>query len=178
LEMQPSSAPDVRAMRQFAETAVAASVAEEAAADAVGMSAVESSIARAELETAETVQERGGVRYLAGKSFVQQGWVTTAQGETVPFWVDTLYEETMSTRTLVFGSDVYFTSAADRTVAQWLSLSPEMILVIDGDAVRITTHEDGASTSPLATPIPAAEEPESRGLWQRFTDFFDGLFGR
>jgi Ca-activated chloride channel family protein len=178
LQMRPGAAPDVRSMRQSAEAAVASSVAEEAAADAVGMSAVESSIARAELETAKTVEERGGVRYLAGKSFVQQGWATTAQGETVPFWVDTLYEETMPTRTLVFGSDAYFTSAADRSVAQWLSLSPEMIVVIDGNVIRITTHEDGGSTSPLATPIPAMEEdPESRGFWQRFTDFFDGLFG-
>lgn len=181
MQMQPGAAPDVRSMRQSAEAAVAASVAEEAAADAVGMSAVEGSIARAELETAKTVQERGGVRYLAGKSFVQQGWATTAQGETVPFWVDTLYEETMATRTLVFGSDAYFTSAADRAVAPWLSLSPEMILVIDGEAIRVTTREDGASTSSLPTPIPAptsAEEPESRGFWQRFADFFDRLFGR
>ncbi|MBX3000023.1 MAG: VWA domain-containing protein [Caldilineaceae bacterium] len=177
LRVQPSSAPDVRSMRQSAEAAVAASVAEEAAADAVGMSAVESSIVRAELESAQTVQDRGGVRYLAGKSFVQQGWTTTAQGETVPLWVDTLYEETMSTRTLIFGSDLYFASAADRAVAQWLSLSPEMILVIDGAAIRVTTHEEGATTSPLATPIPAVEELESRGLWQRFTDFLDELFG-
>jgi Ca-activated chloride channel homolog len=178
MQMQPGSAPDVRSMRQSAEAGVAAAVQESAAADAVGMSAVESSIVRAELETAKTVQERGGVRYLAGKSFVQQGWMTTADGENVPFWVDTLYEENMATRSLLFGSELYFSSAADATVAQWLSLSPEMILVIDGEAVRITTSEDAGFTSPLATPIAAPEEdPDSRGFWQRFTDFFDGLFG-
>src|SRR5690606_37669890 len=91
-----------RTMRYMVSDAVAKAEEGEAAADAVGMAAVESSIARTELQEARVVEERQGVRYVAGKSFTQQGTVTTAYGGAIPFWVDTLYDDSMATRSVIF----------------------------------------------------------------------------
>jgi hypothetical protein len=73
---------------------------------------------------------------------VRHCWVESADGSAVPFWVDAAYDEDTDTESVLFGSDHYFALAADDTVARWLSLSPEMILVLeDGSAVRVTTVE-------------------------------------
>ncbi|MBI1297764.1 VWA domain-containing protein [bacterium] len=179
--MQDAPAAGPVSMAAAAEAGVAAAVEESAAAEASGSVAVAQSQQRSMLETAETASTAQGVRFVAGKSFVQQGWTTTAQGETVPFWVDTRYDENLPERTLVFGSDAYFTAAADPEMAQWLSLSPEMTLVINGEAVRVTTHngESPMSTSPLATPEPSSRQPDAPsegGFWSRMGEFWRGLW--
>ena len=173
--------PGPVSMAAAAEAGVADAVAESAAAEASGSAAVAQSQQRSMLETAETASETQGVRFVAGKSFVQQGWITTADGDTVPFWVDTRYDESLPARTLTFGSDAYFSAAADPVTAQWLSLSPEMTIVIEGEAVRVTTYDDGspAPTSPLATPEPSSRQqdaPNEGGFWSRMGEFWRGLW--
>jgi hypothetical protein len=111
------------------------------------------SITSADLEEARVVQERQGVRYVAGKSFNQQGSVTTAEGTVVPFWVDTRYDAAMPVRTIPFGSAQYFALAVDPQVAQWLSLSPEMMLVLNNEVIRVTVQAGEAGDNmPLPSP--------------------------
>ncbi len=180
---EPSGAPAAGpvSMAAAAEAGVAAAVQESAAADATGGSAVAQSQLRRTLESAESVDEAQGVRYVAGKSFVQQGWATTASGETVPFWVDTRYVEGLPERTLAFGSADYFEAAAEPEMAQWFSLSPEMIIVIEGEAVRVTTGDAANAPSSSSVPQsssaqPADEAQHEDGFWSRMGNFWKGLW--
>ncbi len=150
--------PPLFSMRQEANSAVAAAVADSAAEAPAGMAAVESSIVRSQLEEATAVGENQGVRYVAGNSFTQQGSIVTAAGETVPFWVDTLYDASATPRSVIFGSDAYFALVADPTVAQWLSLSPEMVVIVDGEALRITLEGAQAVESGSSHPAPPADD--------------------
>ena len=121
----------------------------QAAMPASGEAAVAASKTQNDMQTASTVSETTQARYVGGKTFVQQGWTTTADGSTVPFWADVDYRSDMPLRWVVFGSDEYFALAADPDVAQWLALGPEIVFV-DGQgagAVRVTTDADGGGAS-------------------------------
>ncbi len=141
-EMPISQADSMQmaAPREAAALAGGASMSNVAAAPASGENAVADSEARASLETAKTVTEQNQVRFVGGKTFVQRGWVEGADGAAIELWVDTAYEADSEPEIVAFGSEDYFNLAADDTVAQWLSVSPELILVLeDGSAVRIRT---------------------------------------
>jgi Ca-activated chloride channel homolog len=170
------AAPQARSLQFEAERSVGEAMAAAAAAAPSGEEAVEFSIAQADLAAARVVQESQGVRYLAGKSFNHQSTVTTATGEAIPFWVDVLYDTVMPVRTVAFGSAEYFALAADPQMAQWLSLSPEMMLVVDGEAIHITTLAEEGEEAP-APPQPATENPEEEGVWQQIVNFFKWIFG-
>ncbi len=141
-----------------AADSVGMAVEAAAAAPAVGEEAVTASKARTELRYAEQVQESRTVRFVAGRAFTEQGTVTAADGRTLSLWVDSQFDESMPTETVLFASPRYAELAADPAVRPWLALSSELVLVMDGQALRITTL--GAETdSPLFTATPAAETP-------------------
>jgi hypothetical protein len=82
----------------------------------------------------------------------------------------------MPTRTVAFGSAEYFALAADSQVAQWLSLSPEMMLVLDGAAVRVTTQAGEGEEIP-ATPQPVADDTAESSFWQWIVESVKSIFG-
>ena len=129
--------------------------ARQAAMPASGEAAVAASKSQNDMQTATTVGEAGQARYVAGKTFIQQGWATTADGTVVPFWVDVAYGPEMATRWVAFGEDAYFALAADPAMAQWLSVGPEMVVVDEqGAALRVTT--DGAEAARHAADAPVS----------------------
>ncbi len=137
---QPAMAPEE--MRRAAADAVETAVMAQAAAPASGAEAVAASEKRMELQTANVVEERPEVRFVGGKTFVQQGIVTAADGQPLALWVDTGFEATMPIETVIFGSPRYFELAQQPTMARWLAISAELIVVIAPDeALRITTVE-------------------------------------
>lgn len=137
-----SPAPDV-SLRDHAYAEGAAAMAGVAAAPASGEAAVAGALARKELQEAQTVAQQEEIRFVGGKSFVQRGWVTGADGSQTPLWVDTLYEDSMQTETVPFLSERYFELADDDATAKWLSVSPELVLVLaDGSAVRVTSADE------------------------------------
>lgn len=166
-------------MRPAAEAYAADEAARMAAMPASGAPAVAASQAQNELQTASTVADAETMMHVAGKTFVRQGYVTGRAGETLPFWVDATYTSDMALRTVLFGSDEYFQLAQDATVAEWLSVGSEMVVVLpEQGALRVTTT--GAPTeapvSPLATPDPPAAGESSSGwggfwlwLWDEVT---------
>lgn len=129
--------PDINQLRRLGNVAADAM----SAAPAVGEAAVVASQARIELQQAEIVRQLlSEVRYIGGRSFVLRAYVTAEDGSRVGLWVDTQYDEAMAMTTVVFGSDAYFELLDEPGMAQWLSISPEVIVVVDaGSAVRITT---------------------------------------
>ncbi len=165
-------------LRPAAKEAASAAAQSAAAAPASGAAAVAASQERNALETAATVQEHENVRFVNGKTFVQQGLIQAASGEAVGFWVDTVYTNAMPLENVVFGSAQYFQLASDSDMAQWLAISPEMVIVeANGTALRITAqegnHVDQLPTSPLLTPAPNATPMPSRerNAWQRLWDW-------
>ena len=129
-----------RTLRADASGAAVAAAESMAAAPAAGESAVAAAEARSSLESAQTVTQEEQVRYLEGKTFVRRGWVEDGTGKAVPFWVDTSVAEDVTPEVVEFGSERYFELVQDETVARWLALSPEMIVVVEGKTLRITTQ--------------------------------------
>jgi Ca-activated chloride channel family protein len=168
------------AARAYAEDA-----AEEAAAmPASGQAAVAASEAQNEMQTATTVGDSGAARFVAGKTFIQQGWVSGPDGASLPFWVDTAYRQEMTLLWVEFGSEQYFALAQQPEMAEWLAVGAEMVIVVsDTEAIRITTSAEtmteagNTPMSPLPTPSPEApgtsgQEPE--GAWDRFWSWLWG----
>jgi Ca-activated chloride channel family protein len=68
--------------------------------------------------------------------------LASADGVTRPLWVDTAYDDAMDLTTVEFGSDAYFALFDNPDLAQWLAISPELIVVTGEDtALRITVAE-------------------------------------
>ena len=159
--VSPDAPPPSPPAEAAAEEAIVAAEAYLRVAPA-GADAVAASQARQALAQAEQAQPGPqGLRFVAGKSFVQQGLVEGADGALLPLWVDTAYREEMPLETVPFGSEAYFKLAARREVAEWLSVSPELILVVEGKALRITTAEGMPTVSlegqtKLDGPLPGA----------------------
>ena len=102
--------------------------------------AVKAAEQRAALSSAESAQQTEDVRFLGGKTFARRGYAPGAGGEPVAFWVDTAYTEDMPLETVEFASDAYWALLDQPNAAEWLSLSSEMIVVLeDGTALRITS---------------------------------------
>jgi len=153
--------------------------ARQAAMPASGEAAVAASKTQNDMQSATAVGDAVQARYVGGRTFIQQGWATTADGSVVPFWVDTGYQPEMPMRWVAFGEDDYFALAADADVAQWLSLGPEIVFVDgQGTAVRVTTdaaeaaRHAGDAPMPTATGVPVdspqAPEPEAEDAWTEF----------
>lgn len=131
-----------------------------AEAPAAGEAAVAASEVRTELRYAERAQEARSVRFVAGRTFTSQGTVTTADGRTLELWVDSQYDESMPMQTVVFGSPRYAELAGDASMRPWLALSPELVLVMEGEAIRITTAGAEVDTPIFSTsPGPGAAQP-------------------
>jgi len=121
----------------------AEAAADMAAAPAAGEAAVAASAARTALQQAQTVTESSrDLRYIAGRTFMLRSYLPGADGETRALWVDTAYDDAMALTTVEFGSDAYFALLDDPALAQWLTLSPELIIVTGEEtALRITVVE-------------------------------------
>lgn len=175
-----------------AARAYAAGEAEAAAAmPASGQAAVAASEAQNSMQVATSVENTGAAHFVAGKTFIQQGWVTGSDGSSIPFWVDTAYRQDMRLMWVEFASDAYFTLLQQPSMAEWLSVGPEMVIVVsDTEAIRVTTNAEeitrqgNAQMSPLPTPESASdsapsgqertegEEPQS--AWDAFWSWFWG----
>ncbi len=180
----PPDAVPIPMPREAAAEEAADAAANYVQAAPAGAAAVAASQARQALTQAEQAQPSPeGIRYVAGKSFVQRGMVEGADGVLLPLWVDTSYQEEMPLETVAFGSDAYFQLAARRNVGEWLSVSPELILVVDGKALRITTAE-GMPTVSLEgqteldgppTDVPQVKEDDP-GLQERVQEILRRLW--
>lgn len=160
----------------FDSRASQAQIAEIADAAPSGEAAVQASKVRSGLSEAETAPQNDRVRYAGGKSFAQKGEVQAADGTAYPLWVDTALTVEMTPRPVSFGSDEYFALASNPQVAQWLAVSPALVVVIDGEAVQILL-DNGGEPAPDATAVPTATPAETAtpSFWQRL---WDGLWGR
>lgn len=154
-EMAPSA-------RAYAEDAAQAA----AAMPASGEAAVSASEAQNAMQNATSVENSTVAQFINGKTFVQQGWVSGADGAALPFWVDTAYQKEMRLTWVEFASEAYFALAQQPGMAEWLALGQEMVIVIsDDEAIRVTTNveemtrQGGVPESPLATPATSVEAP-------------------
>ena len=159
------------AARAYAEDAAQAA----AAMPASGEAAVAASSAQNAMQNATAVESTNAAHFVAGKTFVQQGWVTGAGGATLPFWVDTAYDQEMKLRWVEFASDAYFALTVQPEMAAWLDVGQEMVIVVsETEAIRVTTNAEeiarqgNVPMSPLPTPpaapsAPASEAPEASG---------------
>ena len=129
-------------MDATAQAETKAAVEGAAYAAASGEEAVVAAKVRDELQNAVQVAENHAVRFVAGRSFSQQGVVITPTGVQLPLWVDTRFTAKMQVTTVSFGSDCYFKLAARPELTQWLALSSELLIVLDDDhALRITSAQ-------------------------------------
>ena len=154
-EMAPSA-------RAYAEDAAEAA----AAMPASGQAAVSASEAQNAMQNATSVENSAAAQFINGKTFVQQGWVSGADGVALPFWVDTAYQKEMRLTWVVFASEAYFALAQQPGMAEWLALGQEMVIVTsDDEAIRVTTNveemtrQGGVPESPVATPATSVEAP-------------------
>ena len=160
------------APRAQAYAAAPAALEQSASADAFGETAVKASQARSQLSEAQAPPQDERVRYLAGKSFVQKGNAQAPDGALYPLWIDTALAEGMPSRRVVFGSADYFALAQDERAAQWLSLSPALVVVIDGEAVQVVL-EGSEQPAPAEEPSPV-DSPTVPSFWQRLLDLLLG----
>ncbi len=144
-----------------------------------GEAAVSDSEARSSLRQAERAVDHEGVRYMNGKTFTFQQFVTTPDGRTEELWVDNSYQESISPKVILFGSDEYFELAESHDAAQWLAISPELVLVIEETTYRITSDPALLSTSAAVTPIQTTPEPiatppaaPTPSLWESIRAWF------
>lgn len=169
-------------LRPAAQAYAIDEAARMAAMPASGADAVAASQSQNEMQTASTVSSTEAVSYVAGKTFIRQGFVTGGEGETLPFWVDAAYTADMPMRYVLFGSDDYFVMAQDPTMASWLSVGSELVVALpEQGAVRVTTVADRVDgqemfepVSPLSAPDGSSgdesgEEPE--GVWGSFWEW-------
>jgi Ca-activated chloride channel family protein len=154
-----------------AARAYAADAAEAAAAmPASGEAAVSASEAQNSMQRATSVENIAAAHFVAGKTFVQQGWVSGDDGISLPLWVDTAYTQEMSLMWVEFASDEYFALAAQPNMAEWLAVGQEIVIVVtDTQAIRVTTNREEMSRegntplSPLATPVADETVAPSQG---------------
>lgn len=107
---------------------------------AVGQAAVTASERIDELANAPVIQSAPEIRFINGRTFIQRTVVTEDNKTQLTLWVDTLYTEDMQLETVQFGGDCYFALAQEPQLAEWLALSPDLIIVHDAHtALRITT---------------------------------------
>jgi Ca-activated chloride channel family protein len=109
------------------EAPAAVEIERAAAAPVSGAEAVQDSIMREALKSAERVTESGGtVRVVNDKTFILRDGV----------WVDTAFDaEKMKPERVIFGSDAYFKLLARKpALAPYFALGTRVIVVLDGQA--------------------------------------------
>lgn len=117
--------------------------------DSVGQAAVAASERLDELANAPVIQSVPEIRFINGRTFIKRTVVEGTDPTELTLWVDTLYTEDMQLETVQFGDDCYFALTQEPQLAAWLALSPDLIVVRDGQtALRITT-----------LPAPVADQP-------------------
>jgi len=120
-----------------------------APAPTAGAAAVQDSLAREALRAAEVaarpVAEQ--VRHAGDRAFILRGGV----------WTDTRFDPKRMQPTLVgFGTDAYFELLARRPdLGPYFALGKEVIVVVDGRAIRVTKGDLGAVELLRSTPAPA-----------------------
>ena len=144
--MVPAPQAVVEVEKQVGSQA-APSLSAASQAPASGAGAVQESVAREELRSADQAASGGaeqGVRTAGDKTFVYQAGL----------WVDTAYRDGMTRQTLDFGSQAYFDLLqAHPEWAGYLAVSPNLIVALNNVAYVIT--DTGASIEPAAgTPSP------------------------
>ncbi|HEY52938.1 MAG TPA: VWA domain-containing protein [Caldilineae bacterium] len=160
---------------------VQVTVVVEKAMEVSGQAAVGDSETRTALRLAERAQEHEDVRYVAGKTFTFQQYVVTPDDGTEELWVDNSYREAVMPHTILFGSDEYFELAGSRDVAQWLAISPELMLMIEDNAYRITTDpalSQDTAPEPLASPQPTPAPPAAatQTFWESILAWLEQVF--
>jgi hypothetical protein len=117
---------------------------------------------------------------------VQQGWVSGPDGASLPFWVDTAYQQEMTLKWVEFASEAYFALAQTPDMAEWLAVGQEMVIVVsDSEAVRVTMNAGEAarqSVSPVATPapdvsMPSADDTSGQSSQNAWDAFWSWLWG-
>lgn len=184
-------------MAPAARAYAADEAAEVAAAPASGEAAVAASEAQNSMQTATAVENTESAQFVGGKTFVQQGWVSGLDDTSLPFWVDTAYRQNMTLMWVEFASDEYFTLALEPTMAEWLAVGQEMVIVVsETQAIRVTTNAEqmmqpgnsplsplpvpavedapGASTPDATSDAPSAGEEESQNAWEAFWNWLWG----
>lgn len=125
---------------------------------AVGADAVVMSETIGELQTSNIAQDSQNTKFVAGRTFVPQSVVLRDPNTPVTRWIDTRYDPDMQLQPVLFGSDCYFAllkvaqSATQeepgKSLAAWLAVAPELIVVVDDDlALLITTELDAIQTA-------------------------------
>ena len=100
----------------------------------------------------------------AGGQAIAQAAVQTASRRTFflrdGVWVDSAHDPATAPRVIAFASDAYFALLSARPeLGEALALGEEMIVVVDGEALRITAEGDDAPTTAQATPAPYPVTP-------------------
>lgn len=150
--MAPAPAAVVEVEKQVGASA-AQELAAAPAAPAAGEAAVQDSVAREALRSADVAASgapASGVRSVLDKAFAYQAGM----------WVDTTYRTDQPKQELAFGSDAYFDLLARHPEwAPYLAVSPNLIVTLDGVAYVIT--ETGAALpAAQATPqVTAGDTP-------------------
>lgn len=128
---------------ELSREAVAAKMTNQMQTDSyasVGQAAVTASERLDELANASVIQSAPEIRFMNGRTFIKRTVLEGPEQTELTVWVDTLYTEEMQIETVPFGGDCYFALAQAPQLAAWLALSPDLIVVRDGQtALRITT---------------------------------------
>ena len=127
--------------------AAAEALMEMPQAPASGASAVQESMARQALSSADTLAATGegarNLRHALDKAFAYQAGL----------WVDTSYRDTLPRQELAFGSEAYFDLlSAHPEWAPYLAVSSSLIVVLDGTAYVITDFGEPLAEVPEASP--------------------------
>ena len=154
----PTTAPAPQGVVEVEKQVGASAIQELAAAaeaPAAGEAAVQESLAREALRSADVAasgEPASGVRSVLDNAFAYQSGL----------WVDTTYRTDQPKQELAFGSDAYFALLAEHPEwAPYLAVSPNLIVTLDGLAYVITATGAALSdeqATPEATPgeTPAA----------------------
>jgi len=148
-------------MQGRAEEALAAP-AEASGAAAVDRAAVEGSLSAAEapMPLATVVASGDGGQTVAQAPVQSAGRRTFFLRGGV--WVDSAYDGESAPQIIPFASDAYFDLLDNRPdLGEALALGDEMLLVIDGDAYRVTAQGDDAAQTDIPQSEQQITEPES-----------------
>jgi Ca-activated chloride channel family protein len=151
--MSPAPGQVVEVEKQV--EAAAEALMEMPQAPASGAGAVQESMARRALSSADTLAATGegtqGLRHALDKAFAYQAGL----------WVDVTYRDSLPRRELAFGSEAYFELlAAHPDWAPYLAVGPNLIVVLEGTAYVITDSGEPISQAP-DTPTAMASAPSA-----------------
>ncbi len=151
LGVSPQDAPHVAAAKGTVVADVGAATARMA--QTVGAEAVAMSEQIDALETEDVAQNSVMAKFVAGKSFIPTNIGEAAQNYPLTRWIDSRYNETMVLQPVLFGSPCYFDLWEIPTIAEWLTVAPELIVAVDEDHALLITTELEATQAQLCPTI-------------------------